>query len=216
MAPTLDQSTLERITDEAGVATALEAIRWAVETMGDRLCLLTSMQDALLIDLAMRVHSEINVVFIDTGYHFAETHQTLRAVEAKYGIDVEVVGPLGPTQSSIEPGACCASKVQLLDQALADRDGWISGISRVQTSERANASLVEVDKRDKIKVNPLAQWNERDRASFISRHGLIEHPLRALGYSSIGCEPCTSADGAAGSRSGRWAGTDQTECGLHL
>jgi len=216
MSPHLSQTTIERIADETGVATALETIRWAVETMGERVCVLTSMQDALLIDLAMRVRPDIDVVFIDTGYHFPETHDTLRAIENRYGIEVDVVGPLEPISPDIEPGACCATKVDLLDAALSDRDGWISGISRVQTSERQDTSLVEIDRRGKLKVNPLAQWNDRDRSCYIARHRLIEHPLRALGYRSIGCAPCTTVPNGADPRSGRWAGTERTECGLHL
>lgn len=216
MSAPLDRSTIARITDRACVATALETIRWAAETLEDRLCVLASMQDSLLIDLAMRVRTDIAVVFIDTGYHFPETHDTLEQIERHYGIDVEVVGPLGPVRPAIEPGACCASKADLLEIALAHRDGWISGISRVQTPERAEASLVELDRRGKIKVNPLAQWNQQDRNAYIATHGLIEHPLRPLGYASIGCAPCTSPPSGSDVRSGRWAGTEQTECGLHL
>lgn len=211
-----DQLAIERVTDERCVATAVETIRWAVESLGERLCLLASMQDALLIDLAMGVDPNIDVVFIDTGYHFPETHETLRAVERHYGTAIQIVGPAYPIRADIEPGMCCASKVELLDRALADRDGWISGISRVQTQERAGASLVELDRRNKVKVNPLAQWNQSDRDRYIARHGLIEHPLRAMGYSSIGCIPCTDVPDAADPRSGRWAGTERTECGLHL
>ena len=216
MSPQLNPSTIERMTHKAGEATALETIRFAVETMGDRLCLLASMQDALLIDLATRVQPDIDVVFIDTGYHFPETLDTLRSIERRYRIEIDIVGPIEPTRSNIEPGACCASKVELLDQALADRNGWISGISRVQTVEREDTSLVEVDRRGKVKFNPLAQWNQHDRDAYISRHELIEHPLRTAGYSSIGCAPCTSAPNNLDPRSGRWAGTEQTECGLHL
>jgi len=162
------------------------------------------------------VQPDIDVVFIDTGYHFPETLDTLRSIERRYRIEIDIVGPIEPTRSNIEPGACCASKVELLDQALADRNGWISGISRVQTVEREDTSLVEVDRRGKVKFNPLAQWNQHDRDAYISRHELIEHPLRTAGYSSIGCAPCTSAPNNLDPRSGRWAGTEQTECGLHL
>lgn len=174
------------------------------------------MQDALLIDLVMRVDSRIPVVFIDTGYHFAETHKTLRAIEQRYGLNVEIVGPLGPVEPNVEPGACCASKRTLLAQALQDRDGWITGISRVQTEQRSHADLVSVDRTGKLKFSPLAQWNQRDRDRYIEQHDLIEHPLVAQGYASIGCAPCTSMTVDGEVRSGRWAGTERTECGLHL
>ncbi len=216
MSSQLSRSTIDRIADQAGVATALETIRWALDTMGGRLCALASMQDALLVDLVASVSRDIDVVFIDTGYHFAETHDTLRAIERRYGIEVEVVGPLEPVRSDVEAGACCASKVELLDLALVDRDGWISGISRGQTPERADAALVEIDRRGKVKINPLAQWSQRDRERYIERHELIENPLRALGYPSIGCAPCTSPPVGPDPRSGRWAGGERTECGLHV
>ena len=212
----LDESTIDRIAVEAGVATAIEAIRWAADAMPKRVCLLASMQDALLIDLAMRVDREIPIVFIDTGYHFDETHQTLRAIEERYETSVEVVGPLGSVDPDIAPGMCCASKDRLLDLALEHRDGWITGISRVQTEQRRSASLIEVDRRNKIKISPLAQWDQRDRDRYIAHHDLIVHPLVAAGYPSIGCAPCTSPALTDDIRSGRWAGTGRTECGLHL
>ncbi len=212
----LDQLDIARIADERCMATAVETIQWAVDTLGDRLCVLSSMQDALLIDVALGVDPGIDVVFIDTGYHFPETHQMLRSVERRYGVSIDVVGPIGPVSETVVPGECCESKVELLDQALASRDGWISGISRVQTEQRADAPLVEVDRRNKLKINPLAQWNQGDRDRYIQRHGVSEHPLRAMGYSSIGCAPCTSLPVGADERSGRWAGTERTECGLHL
>ncbi len=212
----LDKSTIERVAVEAGVATAIATIRWAVEAMPGRLCLLASMQDALLIDLTMRVDRSIPVVFIDTGYHFPETHDTVRAIEDRYEISVEVVGPDGPVDPDVEPGMCCASKVDLLGRALQHRSGWITGISRVQTEHRRDAALVDLDRRGKIKVSPLAQWDQRDRDRYIAHHDLIVHPLVAAGYASIGCEPCTTRTEGSDVRSGRWAGSTKTECGLHL
>ncbi len=212
----LDESTIDQAVMSAGVATALETIQWASDVMAGKLCLLASMQDALLIDLVMRVDREIPVVFIDTGYHFSETHDTLRRIERYYGITIEVVGPVGAVRPVVEPGECCASKTVLLERALQDRDGWLTGISRVQTEQRRDASLIEIDRRGKVKVSPLAQWDQRDRDRYIQHHDLIVHPLVAAGFPSIGCAPCTSPAWDGDIRSGRWAGTARTECGLHL
>ncbi len=212
----LDESTIDRAVLSTGVATALETIQWATDTMAGRLCLLASMQDALLIDLVMQVDRDVPVVFIDTGYHFSETHETLRRVERRYGITVDVVGPGGPISSSVEPGQCCASKADLLERALLDRDGWLTGISRVQTEHRRDANLIEFDRRGKVKVSPLAQWDQRDRDRYVDYHDVIVHPLVAAGFPSIGCATCTSPAADGDRRSGRWAGTERTECGLHL
>lgn len=213
----LDESTIDLAVLSTGVATATEAIRWASSTLADRLCVLSSMQDALLIHLVMQVDDSIPIVFLDTGYHFAETHDTVRRVERTYGIEVEVVGPHRPPRSDVAPGECCDDKVVLLEAALDGRDGWISGISRGQTESRRSADLIGLDRRGKVKINPLAQWSQEDRDRYVAHHDLVVHPLIGAGYPSIGCEPCTTRpDGSDDLRSGRWAGTTRTECGLHL
>ena len=173
------------------------------------------MQDTVLIDLAMTISRHIPIVFLDNGHHFVETHQTLRDVERRYGITVEVVGPLEAIDADITPGACCDLKPALLDRALEHRQAWISGLSRVHTLGRADALIIETDRRGKTKINPLAQWNQADRLRYVSERRLVEHPLTPQGFTSIGCAPCTSMP-TEGDRSGRWAGTERTECGLHL
>lgn len=195
-------------------AGAREAVRWAWEQFGTGLCLLSSLEDATLIDVALRVDRRIPIVFLDNGYHFPETLQTLRNVESFYGITVEVVGPEAPPNDAVEPGECCDAKVALLDRALAGRSAWMSGIRRSETDERADTPLVAVDRRGLAKVSPLAQWSDEDEAEYRTRNNVITNPLLDQGYASIGCRPCTSPSGGA-DRSGRWAGTDRTECGLH-
>jgi phosphoadenosine phosphosulfate reductase len=208
-------SSVEGISLELGTASAVEAIRWTWATFGDRCCVLSSMQDAVLTDLVMRVAPRIPIVFLDTGWHFDSTFETLRRVESRYGIEIEVLRSEEGVWDEVSPGGCCASKITLLERALDGRDAWLSGIQRSETGTRANTPIVGFDRRGKVKVNPLAQWNDDDRSLYIAESDVITHPLLAQGYTSIGCEPCTSpADG--GARSGRWAGTDRTECGLHL
>ena len=196
-------------------ATATAAIEWAWSSFPGRVCVLSSMQDAVVIDLAMRVDRRIPIVFLDTGYHFAETLQVLADVEARYDIRVETVLPVESQRVDIEPGECCAGKAELLMRALDGREAWITGLQRCETAHRADADIIDVDRRGATKVSPIAQWSETDRAAYIERRHVITHPLLDQGYDSIGCAPCTSRP-SGGARSGRWAGTDQTECGLHL
>lgn len=196
-------------------ATATAAIEWAWNVHRDRVCVLSSMQDAVVIDLAMRVDTQIPVVFLDTGYHFTETLDTVERVEHRYGIRVERVKSPAAPRANVEPGECCAHKAAMLNTALVGRDAWITGLQRSETAARADAALIDADKRGAIKVCPVAQWSDSDRLHYIERRDVITHPLLAQGYDSIGCHTCTTRP-SDGPRSGRFAGSERTECGLHL
>lgn len=210
-------SELSDVESKALLATPMQLIQGVWDAYGDRSCVLSSMQDAVLIELAMRVSNEFPIVFLDTGYHFDATWDTVRSVEEHYGINVEVVGPLRTPVVDVVSGECCVDKPALLDVALKNRDAWISGLQREQTDTRTSASLVEKDRRGLTKVNPIAQWSHSDRTDFIEHADVIVNPLVADGYGSIGCEPCTSKSIASiNPRSGRWADSDKTECGIHL
>ncbi|MFI0349189.1 phosphoadenylyl-sulfate reductase [Actinomadura sp. 9N407] len=228
--PTLD---LEDIVESAAVAlegaSTLEVIRWAAATFGDRICLTSSMSDAALIHLVSKVKPGIDVLFVDTGYHFAETIGTRDAVEAVYPVNVINVTPsrtveeqeaaLGPRLNGRNPDLCChLRKVEPLGRALEGYMAWFSGIRRDETASRRDRRVVEWDrKRGMVKVNPILDWSQEDMDNYMADNGVIVNPLHYDGYPSIGCEPCTSpvADGAD-PRSGRWAGMGKTECGIHL
>ena len=195
---------------------ASKVVRWAVERFHPRLALLSSFTDAVLIDLAVRVEPSIEVVFIDTGHHFPETLETVDAVRRRYGLNLRMVtaqpypNPLGAD------GCCSASKVVQLDRALAGREAWMSGLRRADAATRAGAPIVDVDRRGLVKVNPLATWTDDDVAGYIAEHDVPVNPLVSRGYLSVGCAPCTRPVAAGDDpRSGRWAGTDRTECGIH-
>lgn len=196
-------------------ATASAAIEWVWSAHPGRVCILSSMQDAVVIDLAMRVDRRIPVVFLDTGYHFAETLETVRRVERRYGIRVERVTAPGEYVDDIAPGACCDSKPEMLERALDGRDAWITGLQRSETESRADAGLIGADRRGAVKVAPLAQWSDSDRRMYISERDVITNPLLAAGFDSIGCRTCTTPP-MDGPRSGRWADSEREECGLHL
>ena len=194
-------------------------VRWAVDTFGEKICLTASMQDAVLIDIATKVAPDIEVVFIDTGYHFPETLQTVKVVRERYDLNLRVmqVPPSDPPLWESDPENCCAAaKIAQLDTALQGKLAWMSGLRRVEAETRADTPIVTRDARGLIKVNPLAIWTDLDIAGYISAHDVPVNPLLEQGYPSIGCMPCTApvADGEH-PRSGRWAGLDKTECGIH-
>ncbi len=201
-------------------APAEEIVGWAVETFGDGLCLTTSLTDAVLLDLAARVAPGIEVIFLDTQYHFAETLATLDVVRQRYPVRLNVRRPDRPLDDlwRTDTDACCqARKVVPLDEALAGKTAWLSGLRRADSTERAQTPIVARDRRGLVKVNPIATWSDDDVALYIRLHDVPVNPLVARGYPSIGCWPCTQpAAPGADARAGRWAGTAKTECGLHL
>ena len=210
-------------------APAESVIRWAAETFGSKLCITSSMTDAVIIDLTSRVVPGIDVLFLDTGYHFAETIGTRDAVSVVYPVNVISVTPsttvaqqdaeLGPKLYARNPDLCCyLRKVAPLERALDPYDAWITGVRRQETDTRSDTKVVQWDaKRQMVKVNPIATWSEEDVEKYIADNGVLVNPLLFDGYGSVGCAPCTRRliEGESG-RDGRWAGTSKIECGLHL
>jgi phosphoadenosine phosphosulfate reductase len=211
---------LSELNAEFETLPASKIIQWAVDQFGPYLCLAASMQDALLIDLAVKVDPGIEVVFIDTGYHFPETLETVERVRRHYGLNLRIltVAPHDEELWKIDPENCCSAvKVGQLDRALAGKAAWMSGLRRDEAPTRATAPIVGRDLRGLVKVNPLATWTHDDCWGYITQHGVPYNPLLDQGYPSIGCWPCTEkVPEGQDPRSGRWAGRDKTECGLHL
>ena len=196
-----------------------DVLRTAVERHGERLVLLCSFQkeESVLVDELLRLTGSppLRIVTIDTGVLFPETLETWRAFEEHFGIAVEVHDASGPGGPWTGPEHCCSqAKVAALERALAGAEGWVTGLRREQGPTRAQIALVERDEaRDLWKYNPLALWTERDIWRRINERSLPYHPLHDRGYASIGCATCTQPGSG---REGRWAGTEKTECGLHL
>jgi phosphoadenosine phosphosulfate reductase len=210
-------------------ASALEIVRWAVATFGDRICLTSSMSDAALIHLVSKVKPGIDVLFVDTGYHFAETVGTRDAVEAVYPVNMINVTPsrtvaeqeaaLGPRLYGRNPDLCCfLRKVEPLSRALEGYMAWFSGIRREETTSRRDRRVIEWDgRRGMVKVNPILDWSQQQIDDYISDNGILVNPLHHDGYPSIGCAPCTRRVAPGEDpRSGRWAGLGKSECGIHL
>lgn len=198
---------------------ATKIIQWAVDNFAPHLALTASMTDAVLIDLAVKVDPAIEVVFIDTGYHFPETLETVERVRRHYGLNLRIMTVAAHNEElwRLDPENCCSAvKVGQLDRALAGKAAWMSGLRRAEADSRVRAPLVARDLRGLVKVNPIATWSDEDVAGYVADHGIIVNPLLSQGYLSIGCQPCTvPTTDPDDPRSGRWAGRDRTECGLH-
>jgi len=209
-------------------ATAEEVIAWAIREFGPWLAVASSMQDTVLAHLVSRQLPFVDVLFGDTGYHFAETLGTRGAVEIEMDVDVVDVRPEltvaeqdaahGPRLHDRDPEACCAMrKVAPMRQALQGYEAWATGVRRSETAARANAPLVSFDERNGVvKINPIAAWTDEQVTEYAQRHGVVVNPLLSDGYPSVGCEPCTQrVETGQDARAGRWAGLDKSECGLH-
>ncbi|KAA2266079.1 phosphoadenylyl-sulfate reductase [Solihabitans fulvus] len=219
----------EQASVELAEASAEEALAWTARTFGDSWIVASNMQDAVLIDLAVKAKPDVDVLFLETGYHFAETIGTRDAVATVYP-ELTIVNALpdttvaeqdaaeGPRLYERDPDRCCAlRKVIPLQRTLAKYDAWVTGVRRVDAPTRANTPIVTWDERNGlVKVNPIAAWSDEEFNGYIADHGVLENPLVSEGYLSIGCAPCTAkALPGTDARSGRWAGRSKTECGLH-
>jgi phosphoadenosine phosphosulfate reductase len=216
----VDLGELAAVTAELEHQPASAAVRWAHERYGSGLVLAASFQDCVLIDIAVKAVPSIEVVFLDTQYHFAETLWYVDRVRELYDLNLTIMEPLVPPDDlwQTDTDECCAMrKVEPLARALRDKQAWMSGVRRSEAPSRTNTQIVHLDVgRGIVKVNPLAGWSDDEIATYKQDHDLPEHPLVAQGYPSIGCWPCTrSVAPGEDPRSGRWSATGKTECGLH-
>ena len=223
------EQIVARVADELADASPEDILCWAVATFGDRICVTSSMTDAVIVHMTSAIRPGIDVIFLDTGYHFAETIGTRDAVAAVYPVNLVNVTPsrtvaeqdaeLGPRLYQRNPDLCCyLRKVEPLERALGRYDAWITGVRRDETVDRRDARPVEWDDRRKmVKINPIISWQQKQVDDYIAENGILVNSLVYDGYPSIGCSTCTRrvAPGED-SRSGRWAGTGKTECGIHL
>ncbi|WP_433893368.1 phosphoadenylyl-sulfate reductase [Streptomyces sp. CA-111067] len=224
---------LRQLAEQAGRdledASALDVLRWAADTFGRRFCVTSSMEDAVVAHLASRAMPGVDVVFLDTGYHFPETIGTRDAVAAVMDVNVLTLTPkqtvaeqdaqYGAKLHDRDPDLCCAlRKVAPLEEGLRGYDAWATGLRRDESPTRADTPVVSWDeKRQKVKIAPIARWTQEDVERYVAEHGVLTNPLLTDGYASVGCAPCTRRvlEGED-ARAGRWAGLGKTECGIHL
>jgi phosphoadenosine phosphosulfate reductase len=223
------QRLAERGAAELGPdADAWDLLRWTDENFAGNYVVASNMQDAVLVDMAAKVRPGVDILFLDTGYHFAETIGTRDAVESVYDVNIVNVTPertvaeqdalLGKDLFAREPNECCRlRKVEPLGKALSGYSAWVTGIRRVEAPTRANAPLISWDKAfGLVKINPIAAWSDDEMQAYIAANGVLVNPLVDEGYPSIGCAPCTAKPvEGADPRSGRWQGLNKIECGLH-
>jgi phosphoadenosine phosphosulfate reductase len=196
-------------------ASAEAVLTYAVQRFHPQLKLACSFQkeESVLVHMLTEIEPSARVFMIDTGVLFPETLATWKRFEDRFGVEVEVVDAASPGQPWSAAECCGDAKVDALERALSGVEAWITGIRREQASTRTGVAKLEHDERRGIwKVNPLADWSEKDLWRYIHKYDLPYHPLHDQGYDSIGCAPCTQPGLG---RAGRWAGQDKTECGIH-
>ena len=199
-------------------ATAQEVLAYAVERFHPRLTLACSFQkeESVLFHMLSELDGGPFQAFtIDTGVLFPETLATWKQFEERFPpVTIQVMDARSPGEPWTAQNCCGAAKVAGLERALAGVDAWITGIRREQAPTRAAAPKLDHDERRGLwKLNPLADWTEKDVWTYIFKHDLPYNPLHDEGYSSIGCACCTQPGEG---REGRWAGQDKTECGIHV
>lgn len=202
-------------TPDLEAASAQEVLAYAVERFHPQLTMACSFQkeESVLVHMLTEVEPGARVFTIDTGVLFAETLATWKRFEDRFGLSFEVFDARSPDEPWTAVHCCGEAKVHALERALDGVQAWITGIRREQATTRASAGKLERDERRGIwKLNPLADWSEKDLWRYIHEHDLPYNPLHDEGFASIGCVPCTRP--GAG-RDGRWAGQDKTECGIH-
>lgn len=212
----IDAAEVSRINAALEHASPPEIVRWAHHRFGARVKMTASFADTTLIDIAIGVAPDIEVIFLDTGFHFAETLNTVRRAMERYELNLTVLRPTADAADVWEHGseACCAARKvdPLADYLPRHADAWLSGLRRADSAERADSPIVSIDKRGLVKINPLANMSDDEYEAYVAEHDVLVNTLAYDGYASIGCWPCTEP---STDRSGRWGGS-KTECGLHL
>lgn len=217
----LTDKALAEVNAELETASATRIVRWLIDNFGDDVCIASSMADTVAVAVALSVKPDLEVLFLDTQYHFPETWATVEAMQARYPeMRLKVMTP------NVEPderwkvdleGCCGVRKVEPLERGLDGKKAWLTGLRRVDAVTRTVAPIVGHDKRGLVKVNHLASWTDEDVAGYAHDNAVPLHPLLAQGYPSIGCWPCTRpVQPGEDPRAGRWSGTGKVECGLHV
>lgn len=225
-----DRRTFQNLMEKYSGLDGIELLRaFLVTEMPGQIAAVSSFgtESAVLLHMISRVDKSAPVIFLDTLKHFDETLLYREELTALLGLsNVRIASPdpsglqLSDPQEDLcqkNPDACCRlRKVLPLEKELAPFSGWITGRKHFQGHQRAALPPVEfID--GKLKLNPLAGFSQDDIRDYFKAHALPRHPLWEKGYTSVGCKPCTQVPASAEDvRSGRWAGSAKTECGIHL
>jgi phosphoadenosine phosphosulfate reductase len=220
---------LAQLAQEFETAKPQEILKWAVDTYYPHIGMSSSFQtqSVPLLHMMAHIQPEMRIFFLDTGFHFWDTLMFREQMGYEWQLNIvdlrrdhrwdEFIRQNRHNLPNDDPNLCCfINKVQPMQKAMSGLKAWISGIRRDQTSERAQAKIIEVHKEALVKINPLLNWTKEDVQEYIAEHQLPTHPLLEKGYRSIGCAPCTRpVESDQDERAGRWVGKGKTECGLH-
>ena len=222
---------IKQASQELETRSAEDILVWAADHFSGRLTFATSfgIEDCVVTDMAARHKLPLDIFTLDTGLLFPETYALWKQIEKRYDVTIKRVSPAhtveeqgaheGPELWGRDPDRCCdLRKMQPLRSTLSDYDAWVTAIRRDQTPERAHAPVVSWDARfGLIKINPLVRWKFDEVKAYVHDHNVPYNPLHDQNYPSIGCVPCTSpVMPGEDPRSGRWRGSEKTECGLHF
>ncbi len=224
--PDLD---IPRLNEQFEQLSAGEILAWAWKTFGPQVVASSSFQtqSVSLLHTISQVCPEMAVIFIDTGFHFLETLAFRDELQARYNLNIVVMHPaIGKSQLleqygealyRRDPDLCCyINKVEPMQRAISGKSAWVSGVRRGQTAHRKDLRVLQVQPSGLLKIHPMLNLTETEKWEHVHRRKLPFHPLFPLGYLSVGCAPCTRPVSVGEDmRSGRWAGTEKTECGLH-
>jgi len=218
-----------RLDAELRHAHPLTILESAIEALGDKLALVSSFgaESVVLLHMVSRLKPDMPILFLDTGMLFGQTLDYRKTLAAKLGLtgvrdlrpafnDLAVADPEAKLWQTDTDACCHVRKVLPLDKALAEFDGWITGRKRFHGGDRLSLPVVEHSD-GQLKFNPLANWGKAELDAYMAEHDLPAHPLVAQGFPSIGCWPCTKpVEEGQDVRAGRWAGSEKTECGIHV
>jgi phosphoadenosine phosphosulfate reductase len=235
MQTTLAEDLIRELNARFEDETPQAIVRWALRESGlERVAIASAFQaeGTCLIHMAVQVDPDVPVLFLETGFHFAETLAFKQRLTELLGLNViDLVGDytveeqeaeFGPRLYERDPRLCCQlNKVIPFARALRDYDAWMTSMRRDSAWTRRNTPIVSrTDLEDGtavIRINPIANWTRRDAWAYLKEHDLPHNPLYDLGYASIGCAPCTRmVFPGEDERAGRWSGLLKTECGIHV
>ena len=210
---------LDSVNERFEHAAPVEILAWTFERFNGDVAMACSFEDVALLHMVHELKSDTEIIFLDTGGHFRATIEYASSVERDWSLNMTRTTPgLDAKDWPCGTERCCElRKVEPLGRALAGRSAWITSVKRVDAPGRASMKTLMWDEKfNLVKVNPFATWTDDDVAYYITSHDLLEHPLWAQGYASIGCAAMTEKPLVPGDRrSGRWVGADKEECGLH-
>lgn len=229
---------LLKLNNEFEKSSAVSLLQWALQTFGEKLTVSSSFgaEDVVIIDILTKFEPKIRIFTLDTGRLNEETYQVMDEVRKKYGIQIQSYFPDSDSVENLErvkgfysfresvdnrKECCQLRKVEPLLRALQGMEAWITGLRRSQAVTRTDIQKIENDDAHPglVKINPLADWSEKDVWGYIKKNAVPYNRLHDLGYRSIGCAPCTRAvKPDEDVRAGRWwwENTEQKECGIHL